>query len=63
MPSTTIQGMMEPNVAHKLLLWRKRTVQHRKESIYEINWFLGGTSPHQKRRCEQAFKNNDALIH
>ena len=31
--------------------------------IYEINWFMDGTSPHQKCRCEQNFKNNDALIH
>ena len=42
---------------------QKRTVQHRKESTYEINWFLGSTSPHQKRCCEQTFKNNDAFVH
>ena len=26
----------------------KRTAQIRKESFYEINWFLRGRSPHQK---------------
>ena len=61
--STTIEGMMEPNLMHKLFFMQKRTEQHRKESTYEINWLLGSTSPHQKRCCEQTFKNNDAFVH
>ena len=40
----------------------KRTVQRRKESVYEVERLLGCTNPHQKRRCELIFKNKDALI-
>ena len=47
MPSTTKQGMMKSNSAPNFL-YRERTMQHRKELIYEINWFLHSTNPHQK---------------
>ena len=35
-PSTTIQGTMEPNLAHKLLLWRKEQRSAEKSQLMKL---------------------------